>query len=320
MRNSRSFWMGILLGGAIFVLCNVAGYLLVNTWGPLYLRTHRPIANTATIGPPPEVVTFSTPTAAMLESVPTVSIAPGTPAPLLPTVTPGLPPPQASRVATAPSEMPAATVWPQTERSATKTRVDLSGKLEVLSHRTYIDELGWHHIVGEVQNNADIPLEYVEVVAKLFDADGEEIGTKLTFTEPDLIYPGGKAPFDLVTIRRSQWKYITDYSLQVKGDAASELINENLVLLNQNSWIEGNLLYVSGEVQNMGSTPALVKLVVTLYDADLNVINTNWSYADRGILSIGDTSSFLVKFSHEVDPDNYSYRIQIEEAAVQGED
>ncbi|HMQ50499.1 MAG TPA: FxLYD domain-containing protein [Anaerolineae bacterium] len=320
MRNSRSFWTGILLGGTIFFLCNVAGYLLVNTWGPIYLRTNRPLTQTATAGPTLEVVIFSTPTAAMLESVPTVSIAPGTPAPLLPTVTPGLPPPEASPIASIPAETPTPTVLARADRAATKARIDVSGKLEVLSHRTYIDELGWHHIVGEVQNNADIPLEYVEVVAKLYDVDGEEIGTKLTFTEPDVIYPGGKAPFDLVTIRRSQWKFIDDYILQVKGDAASELINENLVLLNQNSWIEGDFLYVSGEVQNTGSTPALVKLVVTLYDANLNVINTNWSYADRGILMTSDTSSFLVKFSHEVDPDNYSYRIQIEEEAVQGED
>ena len=320
MRNSRSFWTGILLGGTIFFLCNVAGYLLVNTGWPIYLRTNRPLPQTATAGPTLEDVIFSTPTAAMLESVPTVSIAPGTPAPLLPTVTPGLPPPEASPIASIPAETPTPTVLARADRAATKARIDVSGKLEVLSHRTYIDELGWHHIVGEVQNNADIPLEYVEVVAKLYDVDGEEIGTKLTFTEPDVIYPGGKAPFDLVTIRRSQWKFIDDYILQVKGDAASELINENLVLLNQNSWIEGDFLYVSGEVQNTGSTPALVKLVVTLYDANLNVINTNWSYADRGILMTSDTSSFLVKFSHEVDPDNYSYRIQIEEEAVQGED
>jgi hypothetical protein len=203
-------------------------------------------------------------------------------------------------------------------RSATTKVVDPS-QLQILSHRSYVDSLGWYHIVGEVQNNSNMPMEYVEVVAKLYDEADTIIGTKLTFTAPDVIFPGGKAPFDVITLRQSQWQKINEYKLYTKGDVAETLLEQNLVLLNQNGRIQDGFLYVQGQVHNTGSNPALVKLIVTLYDTDYNVINTNWAYADSGIIASNDTSSFEVKIGHRTDPNNYHYRIQIEEETIDSE-
>ena len=162
-----------------------------------------------------------------------------------------------------------------------------------------------------------MPVEFVEVVAKLYDNTNTVIGTKLTFTAPDTIFPGGTAPFDIITLRKSQWQKIKEYTLQVKGDAAELLLQQNLVLLNQNSYLKNEYLYVEGEVQNTGDTPALVKLIITLYDGNLNVINTNWSYADGGVISPQETSAFQVRIDHPTDPNNYHFRIQIEEEAIE---
>lgn len=329
MRNLHSYFIGSLIAIAIFIIFNCAGYLIVTFMSPVLLTPDTagvPPGNVAAVSlSKTDVVTFTTatieqPALAALVVSPTPELL-ATPAPLLPTVT-GAPPTPAATVTPEPSPttMPPAAAPEATTVSANHAMPREAAdptQLEILSHRTYIDTLGWHHIVGEVQNNADTPMEFVEVIAKLYDEGQEVIGTKLTFTTPDVIFPGEKAPFDVITLRPSQWQKIDEYKLQVKGDIAEDLLNQHLVLLHQSSRIDKGFLYVNGEVQNTGPTAALVKLVITLYDADRKVINTNWSYANLGIIPAEQISPFEVKVSHLSDPNNFSYRIQIEEEAVE---
>ena len=304
MFNRQSWIIGGLLALTIFIICNCAGYLLFSVIG----SGNNLVADSASIAPAQEeVVAYVTPTIAT-ES--TNSNAPlPTPIALLPTITPGAP----------------ATPSTSNRQSGSETLPDLPSvapvneeiaPLQILSHKSYVDSLGWYHIVGEVQNNSNAPMEFVEVIAKLYDEANVVIGTKLTFTAPDVIFPGGRAPFDIIALRRSQWDKIKQYQLQVKGDVSEKLLRQNLVLLDQASRIENGVLFVSGQVQNTGAEPSLVKLIITLYDADHNVINTNWGYADAGLILPNQTSSFEVKIQHQTDPNNYHYSIQIEEERV----
>ncbi|MCB0208326.1 MAG: FxLYD domain-containing protein [Anaerolineae bacterium] len=318
MRNFRSLFIGGLIGAALFLIFNCAGYILVALVGPTIISTDNETTTSSAADRQAEVVAFSTPTATLEAAAAQVALA--TPLPLLPTVTPGIPPEtpvQAASPAPEPSDTPLPT--PTRSSYASMSKTEIASQLEILSHQSYIDNLSWHHLVGEVQNNGEVPIEYVEVMAKFYNTEGKIISTKLTFTAPDTIFPGGKAPFDIVTLRKSQWQDIDTYTLEVTGDVATSLINENLILTNQNSWIEDNYLYVAGEVENVGDSASLVKLIVTLYDASQSVINTNWSYADAGIIYPGETSSFKVRIAHQTDPNNFSYRIQIEDEEVDGE-
>ncbi|MCB0163269.1 MAG: FxLYD domain-containing protein [Anaerolineae bacterium] len=321
MRNFRSLIIGGLIGAALFLVFNCAGYVMVALVGSRIVNPddQRPDASAA--NPPADVVVFSTPTATLAAAnLPPAAVPLESPLPLLPTVTPGLPletPVQAEPAEPTPSDTPPPPTPKATLPSLSKS--EIASQLEIMSHQSYVDDLNWHHLVGEVQNTGDTPIEYVQVLAKYYNTAGEIISTKLTFTAPDTIFPGGKAPFDIVTLRKSQWQAIDTYTLEVTGDVAASLLNENLVLANQNSWIEDGFLYVQGQVENVGELPALVKLIVTLYDASGAVINTNWSYADSGIIKPGDSSSFVVRITHQTDPNNYSYRIQIEDEVVEGD-
>ncbi|GAB4444428.1 MAG: hypothetical protein Kow0031_26880 [Anaerolineae bacterium] len=306
MSNSSKIMLLGLLAAAVFVIFNCAGYLAITLLLPEPV-TGGPAADSAAVSQA-EVVAFSTTTPAPLLS------ADGeipTPAPLLPTVTPGGPPPTA-----VPPAAPPATRPPLTPVQTSPQVTAAPGDLVVVSHQSYVDSLGWYHIVGEVQNNAGTPMEYVEVIAKLYNAEKEVIGTKLTFTAPDVIAPGASAPFDIIALRQAQWEQIESYSLQVKGDVSTNTTPQDLVLVSQSGQIENDLLVVGGQVQNVGDAPVLAKLIVTLYDSDLNVINTSWSYADEGIIPANGVSGFEVKVLHKTDPNNFSYRIQIEEEAV----
>jgi hypothetical protein len=297
--------MGVLLALAIFIICNCAGYLIFSAIGPFQTQN-----SPGHSSPNQAVIAYVTPT-------PTIAGAPATtisimPLPLLPTITPS----PTSLTLPAPAGQPADSVnsIATTERL---TADSLSPPLQILSHHSYVDALGWYHIVGEVQNNSNAPMEFVEVIAKLYDDANIVIGAKLTFTAPDVIFPGGRAPFDLITLRRSQWDKIKTYKLEVTGDVSRELLQQHLVLVNQNSHIEDGFLYVSGEVENTGATPTLVKLIITLYDSNRNVVNTNWGYAANGIIAPNQTSTFQVKIEHQTDPRNFHYNIQIEEEVVE---
>lgn len=312
LSNLKTYIAGGLLAIAIFLICNCAGYLIFTALGPsLTADSAQTDLSASALPTQAAVVGYVTPLTTSQQALPT-------PIPLLPTVTP-------APVTTAAPEQnsPNPTLLPPPTPAAQPQALELpipqttnSAGLQILSHKNYVDSLGWYHIVGEVQNNSEIPMEFVEVIAKLYDDANEVIGTKLTFTAPDVIFPGGKAPFDIIALRRSQWANIKTYDLQVKGDASQALLEQKLVLLNQNSHIQSGYLYVDGEVLNTGDTPTLVKLIITLYDANYNVVNTNWSYADAGILAADATSPFEVKIQHQTDPNNYHYRIQIEEEAI----
>jgi len=313
LQRLKSFFAGILLAVTVFIICNCAGYLAFTLFNTGLGPAMPPVAQTAAVPPTSvSVATFVTPNAEVDAAGPLP-----TPVPLLPTVT-ATAPGAAGVAPTTKPPVPSYTPSPPAVKAtvATRSRTSSSEQLQVLSHKSYVDSLGWYHIVGEVQNNSDMPMEFVEVVAKLYDQSGEVIGTKLTFTAPDVIFPGGKAPFDIIALRRSQWEKIQNYSLYAKGDVSELLLEQNLVLLNQNSYIQNDYLYVAGQVQNTGQKPALVKLIITLYDANLNVVNTNWSYADAGVLAANETSAFEVRIAHPDDPNNYHFRIQIEEESI----
>lgn len=306
MRTTHRLILLALFAAALFVIFNCAGYLLVT----LFVSTGNtaPARSAADAAPQGDVVAFVTAAPAQLGDGPAPA-SPAEPLPLLPTVTPGGPPTATPR--------PPATPTPPVRSGPAATAAP--GQLTVISHKSYVDSLGWYHIVGEVQNNASTPMEYVQVTAKLYNATQETIGTKLTFTAPDVIFPGGSAPFDIIALRQSQWKNINTYALFVEGDISQNPSQQNLVLLNQSGAVENNDLIVNGQIQNVGSRPSLAKLIVTLYDADHNVINTGWSYADEGIIGVNGVSKFEIKVRHNTDPNNFHYRIQIEEEPIDTE-
>lgn len=246
---------------------------------------------------------FTTPTIAPLESARPES-------PLLEAT--AMPLPQPTTQAPAPQE-PTETPPDQAE-----TNAEAPGEppdLEILSDHTYVDEHGRHHIVGELRNNSDQPMEFVEVIAKYYDGD-ELKGANLTFTDPDVIAPGQVVPFDMVILRREHWANQHTYELLAKGYPVEELAARQVVVVNQSSRLENGFLYVSGQVQNVGPEWMLAKAVVTLYDGDNQVINSKWDYIEKAMIAPGEMAKFEVKLEHQTNPDNYHYRIQMEEETV----
>lgn len=96
-----------------------------------------------------------------------------------------------------------------------KTSEEPFDGLEILSHSSKIDDLGYYKIVGEVQNNGARESSFVMVVCTYYDDSNNVIGTSYTFTQLDTIYVGNSAPFELSSFpMKLSPSY---YELQVQG-------------------------------------------------------------------------------------------------------
>lgn len=91
-----------------------------------------------------------------------------------------------------------------------------SNKIQIRSHNSYVDPVGYMHVIGEIENNTFSTAEFVKIIGTFYDDNGNVVGTSSTYTDPSDIYPKQVAPFDLIlsgsTIPTDQ---IEEYKLMI---------------------------------------------------------------------------------------------------------
>jgi hypothetical protein len=211
-----------------------------------------------------------------------------------------------------PTAVPAATSTPKPTNTPLPPTATLlpptpsKPPLEILSHQSYTDA-GWFHIVGEARNNTNGPMQFVKIVATLYDKDNKVVGTTFTYTDLDVIPAGGKSPFELGT---DKWTGTTQYKVQVEGRAGGSS-RQDLVISSHKSYKDGDWLHVQGEVKNTGTTPAtFVKVIITLYDANGNVAGKLFTYTTLDTIPAGGTSPFDSGTDHWPNFDHYEIQVQ----------
>jgi hypothetical protein len=70
--------------------------------------------------------------------------------------------------------------------------------IKIASSNDFIDSLGFLHVVGEVENNTPTTAEFVKITGTFYDSSNKVVGTGLTYTNPENIGSGEKAPFELI--------------------------------------------------------------------------------------------------------------------------
>lgn len=209
-----------------------------------------------------------------------------------------------------PTYTPYPTYTPVPEPTATPTATPMPTPIgpvvEILSHQSYVDGK-LYYLVGEIQNSGNAPVQFVKIVATLYDKDGAVSGTGFTYTEIGVIPPGGKSPFHTAT---DDWEGTTDYKLQLEWSEGGEVSRQDLEILSHESIIDGKLLRVRGEVKNTGDIPAeFVKLIITLYDAGGNVVGMGFTYTELGTIPAGGTSPFSTATDHWPGFDHYEIQV-----------
>ena len=91
-------------------------------------------------------------------------------------------------------------------------------------------------------------------------------------------------------------------------------ISEPVNILSHNAREDGGYLHVVGEVENgLGRAIDFVKVTGTFYDANNQVIGTDFVFTDPSSLEAGETAPFdLTLFTDAVDPSQVaSYKIRV---------
>jgi hypothetical protein len=173
--------------------------------------------------------------------------------------------------------------------------------VEFASLNAWTDRNNGFEVAGQIVNNAPLALEFVRITAQLYDAQNRLLTEQDDFVSSDLVLPGEYAPFSIVfsdglppgTVRydlHASARY-TDFS------ARTFYGPDNFALTSDANFDESGLLVVSGQVRNEGNLTAnLVKVIVTVFDAQQRVIATDTTLVDEQQLAQGDSSTYSVTF------------------------
>ena len=164
----------------------------------------------------------------------------------------------------------------------------------IQNDQPYIDDDGTLHIVGEIENNTNVPLNQIKITAKLLDGDGFQIGQISGETTTNVLMPGMNSGFDII-ITGYDLHAITNYDLEFDykitdpKNQAIEIISSELKNDGQ-----GNLV-ISGILENQGDITAnMINVIATLYDRDGNVVAISNTRLQPDFLRAGDSTFFIV--------------------------
>lgn len=99
------------------------------------------------------------------------------------------------------------------------TSSDPQADLQVLSDSTYVDSLGWRHVIGELKNVSSVTVEFPKVVIVLRGKDGRILEADRSYGQRTSLAPGSSTTFDALFTR----SYGQDYG-------GYEVIPQRLVL------------------------------------------------------------------------------------------
>lgn len=189
----------------------------------------------------------------------------------------------------------------------------------IQNDQQYVGDDGALHIVGEVQNNLDSPLNQVSIFVNLYDENNNLITSKETTSQVNTIMPSMKGPFDFIFLDINP-KNINSYSLDLDysiSEPKGQVINISSSELSRDSH---NNLIISGSVENQGEITAnTIAVIVTLYDKNGNVAAVSRTHPEPDYLGSNDDTFFVISVTDKnqiPEITNYSIVAESEEYAA----
>lgn len=170
----------------------------------------------------------------------------------------------------------------------------------IQNDQQYMGDDGSIHIVGEIFNSLEIPLNQIQVEIDLFGENGELIQTKVTKSLVNTIMPGMKGPFDLI-LTNTEDRDTKSYSMRLNYQASppkSQVIDITESELTRD---KHNNLMITGNVVNNGEITAnMVSIVATLYDKQGNVAAVSKVNPEPDYLRAEDSAFFLLSIPDKI--------------------
>jgi len=165
--------------------------------------------------------------------------------------------------------------------------------VSIQNDQQYLGSDGALHVVGEIQNHFDMPLNQIDIHVTLF-SENEVIDTMTTNPMINTIMPGMKAPFDLVILGQKA-KLVDSYSIEIDYKVTEPKSQVMDIISSKISQDNFNNLVITGIVTNRGDITAnTIVIVATLYDKDGNVAAVSKSLAKPDYLKSNDEVFFLI--------------------------
>gem|GEM_PF-1311963 len=180
------------------------------------------------------------------------------------------------------------------------------------NHTAYVDNIDYLNIIGEVNNNTNDNLRFVEINVNIFDNSGLLLDTDFTFTLLDNLPAREKTCFHLSLQEPEGWDYyeFEPVSFWTDGESLSNLSVSNVSSSYDSyfGWYE-----ILGQVtNNLGSKVNWVSPIGTLYNNSGQVVGCDFTYVNSTDLLPGQTSSFEMSFLGRDYNDVTSYKIQVD--------
>ncbi len=169
------------------------------------------------------------------------------------------------------------------------------------SYTSWSDSDGGFNITGRVVNNADYSVEAVRLTGYLYDSRSNQLTEKSTILTTDILAPGEGAPFRL-RFDGGRPSTVVRYELHAAARAAEDIVLRNFygknnftVQSNDPFYNESGFLVVSGQLSNNGSRLVkLIKVVVSIFDDQNNIVSTETVFIDKDQLLPGEAGSYEV--------------------------
>jgi hypothetical protein len=160
------------------------------------------------------------------------------------------------------------------------------------------NSIGALYFFGEITNTGDLPLGHPKVSVVLYDASGHALGNEPGYATQDFVAPGQRAPVKVLFLQPPEW---SRFEVLFKPEAARYagfLTYTDLLPSSMNFVRDLSLGYaLNGMVKNIGERQArFVQVVVTLYDADGQVVGVDGTFARPSDLAPGESAPFKVSF------------------------
>ncbi len=193
-------------------------------------------------------------------------------------------------------------------------------EVTIQNDQKYIGDDGSLHVVGEILNDLEAPLNQISVRVTLLDENQDVITVKETNSLVNTIMPGMKGPFDLILTSGKEASNTESYRLELDYEISppknqvieiteSELSRDNL----------GNLM-IKGTVANQGEITAnTVAVIATLYDSKGNVAAVSRVHPEPDYLKTKDDMFFLISVPDKIQTrgiDRYELIAESEEFAA----
>jgi len=168
------------------------------------------------------------------------------------------------------------------------------GEIVVQNDQIYIGNDGVLHIVGEIQNNSKSPLNKIKILAVLTDENGNEINKFNGKMMSNVLMPGMKGGFDIITNDKISNKDLAynlefEYKLAAPKNQVIEIVSSELIRDQLNNVV------ISGTIENNGEITAnMINVVATLYDRDGKVLTVSKVETQPDFLRAGEESHFVV--------------------------